>query len=211
MARENMDAPSKTRIETLSDLIFGLALSIGALTLMGQAPSNFQDLVVSIAYYGFSFLILISVWYGYTRNMSLLRSETGRLVSLNILLLFLVSIEPFLFNQMLRSSMVLVEDISILYAFDLGGLFAVEALLANSIAGDVSKSEQIRHNFRTRRNTLLLSMGLFFVSTIPVFWSWRIHISNSAGIPLRFMIWIIPLFAPIVRRYLKKRGQQLTQ
>jgi hypothetical protein len=106
--------------------------------------------------------------------------------------------------------MVMVEDISILYAFDLGGLFAVEAFLANSIVGDTNRSEQIRYNFRLRRNTLLISMGLFFISTIPVFWSWGIHITSSSGIPLRFMIWIIPLFLPIVRRYWKKRDKPPT-
>ena len=84
----------KSRIETLSDLIFGLALSIGALTLIGQPPSDFAQLIQSLLFYAFSFLILISVWYGYTRTMSLLHVENSKLVSLNILLLFLVSIEP---------------------------------------------------------------------------------------------------------------------
>jgi len=102
LAREKGAKPHKTRIESLSDLIFGLALSIGALTLIGQPPSDFQALVLSIAFYAFSFLILISVWYSYTRTMALLRVETDRLVSFNILLLFLVSIEPFLFNQLIN-------------------------------------------------------------------------------------------------------------
>ncbi len=38
----------KPRIETLSDLILGLALSIGALTLIGQPPTDFGQLVQSI-------------------------------------------------------------------------------------------------------------------------------------------------------------------
>jgi uncharacterized membrane protein len=93
---------SKSRIESLSDLIFGLALSIGALTLIGQPQNDFGQILQSILFYAFSFLILISVWYGYTRTMSLLHIETSKLVNLNILLLFLVSIEPFLFNQLIN-------------------------------------------------------------------------------------------------------------
>ena len=100
MAEGKERSTPKSRIESLSDLIFGLALSIGALTLIGQPPSDFGHLVQSLLFYAFSFLILISVWYGYTRTMSLLHVETSRLVELNILLLFLVSIEPFLFNQL---------------------------------------------------------------------------------------------------------------
>lgn len=111
MAQEKVGTPQKTRIESLSDLIFGLALSIGALTLIGQPPSDFQALVLSIAFYAFSFLILISVWYSYTQTMAFIRVETDRLVSFNILLLFLVSIEPFLFNQLINSSARLMEPV----------------------------------------------------------------------------------------------------
>ena len=47
MAEVKEQATPKSRIESLSDLIFGLALSIGALTLIGQQPSGFQPLVLS--------------------------------------------------------------------------------------------------------------------------------------------------------------------
>ncbi len=127
MTEGSTGAPARPRIQILSDMIFGLALSIGALTLIGQPPSDFQGLLLSILYYAFSFLILISVWYSYTTTMSLLTVETARLINLNILLLFLVSIEPFLFNQMLHSTYSLVQNISIIYALDLGGLFTIQA------------------------------------------------------------------------------------
>ena len=200
-----MDVPPKTRIDTLSDLIFGLALSIGALTLIGQPPNDFKGLVLSIAYYGFSFIIIISVWSGYTRTMTFLHAETGELLSLNVAMLFLVSIEPFLFNHMIHSSMSLVEDISIAYAFDLGGLFAVTSLLSNFISMDTNKPEQIRSHFRKRRNTSLIIMSLFFISAIPVFWSWEFHVTSGNGVPLRFIIWMIPLFLAMVRRIWGKR------
>jgi len=52
----------RLRIEAFSDLIFGLALSIGALTLIGQQPTSFEALMIALGLYGFSFLILVSVW-----------------------------------------------------------------------------------------------------------------------------------------------------
>jgi uncharacterized membrane protein len=199
----------KTRIESLSDLIFGLALSIGALTLIGQAPNDFQSLLLSLAFYGFSFIILISVWYSYTQTMSFLHVETKNLVNFNILLLFLVSIEPFLFNQLINSSSSLAMDISILYAFDLGGLFAIQALFANSIVSDKSKPEQVIRHFRVRRNTQLISMALFFISTLPIFWTWTIPVDNNFSIPLRIMFWIFTLlFMSSIRSSLEKRGKQ---
>ena len=75
MAEEKERSTPKSRIESLSDLIFGLALSIGALTLIGQPPSNIST-AFFLAYFAFSFLILISVWYSYTQTMSNLRIET---------------------------------------------------------------------------------------------------------------------------------------
>jgi uncharacterized membrane protein len=200
--------PHKTRIESLSDLIFGLALSIGALTLIGRTPSDFQALLLSIVFYGFSFLILISVWYSYTRTMAFLRVETDRLVAFNILLLFLVSIEPFLFNQLINSTMSLVENSSIVYAFDLGGLFAIQAFFANSILSDKNKPEQIIRAFRLRRNTLLIGMTLFFISVLPIFWTLTIQVNSNFGIPLRLILWISTLFMPSIRRFWEKRRKQ---
>jgi uncharacterized membrane protein len=206
LAQELGVTPHKTRIESLSDLIFGLALSIGALTLIGQPPSDFQGLLLSLAFYAFSFLILISVWYSYTRTMAHLRVETDRLVSFNILLLFLVSIEPFLFNKLITSSMSLVENVSIVYAFDLGGLFAIEALFTNSILSDKNKPAQVIRDFRLRRNTQLAGMALFFLSALPIFWALAIPV-GSLGIPLRFVLWISTLFTPWFRRYWQKHGK----
>jgi uncharacterized membrane protein len=208
LAQQKVGTPQKTRIESLSDLIFGLALSIGALTLIGQPPSDFQTLVLSIAFYAFSFIILISVWYSYTRTMAFLRVETDRLVSFNILLLFLVSIEPFLFNKLINSSMSLVENVSIVYAFDLGGLFAIQAFFANSILSDKNKPEQVIRDFRLRRNTQLIGMALFFISALPIFWTWTIQVDSNFGIPFRLILWILTLFMPSIRRSWEKRGKQ---
>jgi uncharacterized membrane protein len=194
-------SPRKSRIESLSDLIFGLALSIGALTLIGAPPSNLGQLLQSILFYAFSFLILISVWYSYTRTMSQLHVETTIMVDLNILLLFLVSIEPFLFNQLISSQ--LGEPVSILYAFDLGGLFVIQTFLANTVLADKNRSEAILQSFRLQRITLLLCASLFFVSALPFFWSWRIEVSGAV-IPLRIVLWLITLFMPSVRRLLER-------
>jgi uncharacterized membrane protein len=204
MAEEKERVTPKSRMETLSDLIFGLALSIGALTLIGQSPSTFSQLVQSTLFYAFSFLILISVWYGYTRTMSLLHIETTRLVNLNILLLFLVSIEPFLFNQLINPNSSLAENVSILYALDLGGLFVIQAFLANTILTDKTRLDPVLERYKIRRNTLAISAGIFFISTFPFFWSWIIRV-NGVNIPIRIILWLVPMFLPSVRRFWERR------
>jgi uncharacterized membrane protein len=175
--------------------------------LIGQPPNDFQALVSSIAAYAFSFLILISVWHSHTRTMSFLRVETDRLISFNVLLLFLVSIEPFLFNQLINNSLQLVEDVSIVYAFDLGGLFAIQAFFANSILSDKKEPKEVIRDFRFRRNTQIIGTALFFISALPIFWNWTVQLDRNFGVPLRFVFWILTLFIPSIRRFLEKRGK----
>jgi uncharacterized membrane protein len=200
MTEGSASSSARPRIQSLSDLIFGLALSIGALTLIGQKPSDFQGLALSILYYGFSFLILINIWRSYTRTMSLLPVETTKLIDLNVLLLFLVAIEPYLFNQLITSTLVMAQNVSILYAFDLGGLIAIQAFFTNSLVSEKKKyihEEQLRE-YKSRRNYQLIIAVIFFVSTLPVFWTWRVELGNIGSIPLRLFFWFIALFLSLL-------------
>ena len=78
----------RARIESLADLIFGLALSVGAISLVSNPPMDVQAIYNDLATFGFSFLILITMWLRYTRIMSVFPIETRRVNNLNILLLF---------------------------------------------------------------------------------------------------------------------------
>jgi uncharacterized membrane protein len=205
MAEEKERSTPKSRIETLSDLIFGLALSIGALTLIGNAPGSFADLLKSIGYFAFSFYILISVWYTYTTTMGNMRIETRGQVELNILLLFLVSIEPFLFNE-LFSSKIPIMDVSMLYALDLGGLFTILALLSNSILADKKRPEKLLSHYAATRNSQIVGATVFFISALPLFWTWAIPINSETSTPLRFILWIIPLFLYFIRRLWERQS-----
>jgi len=201
MNDEHSSFRTRPRIQSLSDLIFGLALSIGALTLIGQQASDFQHLLISLIYYGFSFLILANVWRMYTHTMDLLPVETAGLLDLNIVLLFLVSIEPFLFNQILGSSTsTFAENVSVLYAIDLAGLFLILAFFTHSLADEDKKlvPPSLLLTYRRIRNFELLASVIFLLSIIPAFWSLGISVDNSF-IRLRFILWISTLFLPAFR------------
>ncbi len=93
----------RPRIQTLSDLIFGLALSIGALSLISEKPADLLSLGNSLLGFGFAFAILAMIWVRYTRIMSVLPVEGGSVLRVNLLMLFLVSVEPYLFNLVTSS------------------------------------------------------------------------------------------------------------
>jgi uncharacterized membrane protein len=192
------------RIEGLSDLIFGLALSIGALSLLSKPPSTAAEVRSDIVGFGFSFLILIFVWMSYTRVMSLLPLETGTTLLLNILMLFLVAIEPYLFYLVSQFGHVneyrVIDYASTLYAFDMGGLMAILAFFNHELSveekGLVSQALLPRH--KRTRNVLFLQAGLFFVTALPQFWLWQLD-----DTPIRFYLWFGPLAITWVSRSLR--------
>jgi hypothetical protein len=61
MGEEHSGFKPRPRLQTLSDLIFGLALSIGALALIGRQPTDFGVVVASLLFYSFSFVVLVGV------------------------------------------------------------------------------------------------------------------------------------------------------
>ena len=182
----------KPRIESLSDLIFGLALSIGSLSLLSRPAVNPSDVVADLFGFGFSFFILISVWLRYTAMVSAWpreRFETGRMMWLNILLLFFVSIEPYLLSLIsfgpATANHVMLAFTSQIYALDLTGLNGILALFAQMLTRkqEVIKPELIG-GYTWLRNTQFVCAGLFALSALPMFWYWMIQ-----GTPLRFYLW----------------------
>ena len=190
----------RPRIEAFSDLIFGLALSIGALTLIGQQLTSFEALMIALGLYSFSFLILVGVWLSYSNLTSVLPAENGTLISMNILLLFLVSVEPFLFNQLFAEGM--FYNVSIVYAIDLAFMFIILAFF-NHVIADEKKSHvpkyQLR-NYKSARNYSLFIAGLFLISTLPFF-------ASAYIIPLRVYVWLIALIFGSGRRILLQVGK----
>jgi uncharacterized membrane protein len=191
----------RPRIESLSDLIFGLALSIGTISLISSMPKSPAGIIFDVLQFGFSFLILISVWFSYSSIMSVLPVEDIHTMVLNTVMLFLVSVEPYLFylNSVfdLEQQEVMLDAASIAYALDMAGLMAILALFAHELTVEDRKllPQDILGNYRRVRNTLLLAAVLFAVTLLPVFWTVRV-----LGTPLRFYVWFVPLVVASIRR-----------
>ena len=189
----------RPRIQSLSDLIFGLALSIGALTLIGNKPTDAAMLFGNIATFGFSFLILIFVWFRYTETMSVLPIETTRTRSLNTALLFLVAIEPYLFNQLLFGLTAAIptavsglpQDVaSAAYALDLGAIWLILAAFTHilSIEEKALVAPDLFKKYKSMRNLEIVVAVFFLVSILPPFWT------PIGGTSLRYLTWALTFF-----------------
>jgi uncharacterized membrane protein len=180
--------------------VFGLAVAIGTLSLITRVPTRPFGMLIDIAEFGFSFLILISVWLGYWNIMSALPLEDNTIVILNVALLFLVGIEPYLFYLNitfdLLSHELLLNYASVLYALDMAGLVTIIALFTDQLAreekGLVPKESLAK--YQRVRNTLFISAALFLVTVLPIFWNFRLW-----GLPMRFYFWFIPLILSSIR------------
>ena len=207
MSQNTEQSNPKPRIESLSDLIFGLALSIGALSLISKPPGSPAEIRSDIIGFTVSFVILISVWLRYTSIMSVLPMETTTTILLNVVLLFLVSIEPYFFDLLnigpnpTQSQLVNLEYASVLFALDIAGLMAIMAFFTHILTVEEKKlvSIELIRKYRLVRNSLFLAAGLFLLSALPQFWAWKIQ-----GTAFRFYFWLVPLGIFWIRRFLEK-------
>jgi uncharacterized membrane protein len=184
----------KVRIESLSDLVFGLALSIGSLEFLSSPARDPVGLGTNLVYFGFSFFILVFTWLGYSRTMTVLPRETESSLYLNLVLLFLTAIEPYLFYVLVTSPTNPDADIaSTVYALNVSGLFLVQAALGRMVVTQ-DKQNKIRNErtldpvIITRFKSIVLAeiivAASFLVSTLPVFWGIHTPLGQA-----RFIFW----------------------
>jgi uncharacterized membrane protein len=199
----------RARIESLADLIFGLALSVGAISLVSNPPTDIRAVYNDLATFGFSFLILITMWLRYTRIMSVFPIQTRRVNNLNILLLFCVSIEPFLFNLVRNAPVVtnpgaFADSVSQLYALDLGAMFAILGGFSLTLADEERKliPKTLIRQYRTEGATTFVCGLIFGISALPVFYT--ITLGNAE--PIRYYMWVIPLLLSSAGRNLGRRA-----
>jgi uncharacterized membrane protein len=171
-------------------MVFGVALSIGALTLINNISSSATagSIIGSIVLFGFSFLILMSLWFRYTKVLELMNIETRIEVNLNILVLFLVAIEPYLFYLLNTNTAGLLNLTSSLYALDIAALLLV--LYTFYRIGIKSKKDSksgIKDYYKPTSEALLIGGVLFGISAFPFFW----NINILGVLQLRFAIWIV--------------------
>ena len=189
------DSIPRPRIQTLSDMIFGLALSIGAATQLNQKPGSVLAIAYSLLSFGFAFLILALVWLRYSRIMSVLPLESGRVVAANVTLLFFVSAEPYLYNLMVNSSyspppgQLNSSITTTLYALDLGALMLVLAYFIHQLTMEERRliPKDMTRGDRLMMYTTLTSASMFLLSALPIFWS--VVVIPSPVIPLRYVMW----------------------
>ncbi len=185
----------RPRLETLSDLIYGLSLSIGAISLVitNNQRSAPGDINRNILEFLFVFLILITSWIIYTSDMSVLPVETRLVTFLNVILLILVAIIPYLFDQAVSQYNLIGDQdyASTLFAIDYAGTLLILAGFAHIISQEEKQlvdGDQMVRLRRIRNRLTLLTIIVLFSLAVP--WSWLLF-----GIQIRLFIWYVPIIS----------------
>ena len=161
---------------------------------MSSPPTTAQAVDNALVTFGFSFLILITTWLRYTRIMSVFPLEGRRATNLNIMLLFCVSIEPFLFNIVRNTPAGVIPSLvdgydnttSMLYALDLGAMFGILGGFTLTIASEDRKliPKALIRQYKIEGATLGAAGLIFLLSALPVFF----RLTPYGSLPLRYYI-----------------------
>jgi uncharacterized membrane protein len=211
LSEETVGIPRiKVRIEGLSDIVFGLALSIGSLVLIGNLPQSPGELGADILLFIFSFILVVTSWFLYSRIMSVLAVEVRGALILNLVLLLCVALEPYtLFVLVTSQSILLLPWSSFAYAVDVALIYLVLAGLAHVFLTEAKRpgSElrihpEIINGFRGTMRVELFLGGVFAVSALPFFW-----VLTPIGY-LRFDIWYLSSGVVFLWYPRRKRGRK---
>ena len=195
----------RPRIETLADLIFGVSLAIDSIALLPTATTTIDQMNGRILIFAFAFLFLITAWLIYTTYMSVLPVDTLSVTFLNVALLLLVALIPYLLNNVVLGDTPELRDYSSsFFALDLSGILLILALFAHSLSRDANQlvGPEVRHLFRNGRNRMAILAFLTAISVAPLFWQWDI-----LGLRVRILIWTLPLISYWAGRALRPQSR----
>jgi uncharacterized membrane protein len=186
----------KKSIEDLSNLIFGLALTLGAITLVAPSHDSYLELSGVLLHFALSFFIIFVVWWMYNIYITELDLGKGNRFLLNVLLLLLVVIEPFLLT------IVDTKSGATAYAIDLGAIMGIMvAFNYFSFQDEREKIDGRRMSaLRARRSALIACSSLFFVSIIPI-----IVLPKPEGVNISSLIWFGILLFFVIRYMSRKK------
>ncbi len=182
----------RPRIETLADLIFGLSLGIDSVALIPSSSLTVFDMNLRILGFAFAFLFVITSWLIYSTYASVLPMEVSLVTFLNVGLLLLVALIPYLLNSVIIGLNSIGDYSSSLFALDLTGILVILAIFAQILGRE--ENHLVPHDsmplFRSGRDRMAILAVLMVVSIAPPFWDIRFE-----GVPLRLYLWTLPLLS----------------
>ena len=133
-------------------------------------------MTVDVVQFGFSFLIIVGIWLGYTRIIGILPVETPFTVLLNLVLLFCVALEPFLYFVLFQTNdPVFLDFSSAAFTLDTGAMMGLLSGMMFMVLREekVGVAHRLRpsaiKNFKVSMVAQIIGAATFLVSVSDVF------------------------------------------
>lgn len=211
-----MSSPPPSRVPlgigTISDVVFGLALEIGAIPLVAKLPQSGTELAGDVVAFGFSFLVVFLTWLTYRRAMAVLPHETETSLVVNVALLFCVAIEPFLFYVMVvGTSSPVGGPAATAFSLDIGSMLLLLSALYSLLLAEERRaprsgiSAQVLQQFRVTSAGRAFVGVVFLAASLPIF-----GVEGPFGQPWRVLVWAIGLGLNFLVQRLSSTGPMKT-
>jgi uncharacterized membrane protein len=181
MSNHNVERLEK--FKSITTEVFALTLGLGAFSLSIIPKDSLMEVAQAVGFFGIAFFYIAIIWIINSRFFEKYPLYDNAFLGLNFVVLFLVAISPFLM-QVFSMSTGLADPMSVFYAFDIMGIFAILGVLHQKYLRqniDNLRGEEKREVKMDRNMQFIISVWFLVSAILPL--------------PYRFIFWM--LLAPI--------------
>ena len=188
MSNHNIERLEK--FKSITTEVFALTLGLGAFSLSIIPRDSLMEVAQAVGFFGIAFFYIAIIWIINSRFFEMYPLYDNTFLGLNFVILFLVAISPFLM-QGFSMSPDLTDSMSILYAFDIMGIFAILGVLHQRYFRKNIESlrEDETREVKMDRNMQFIISAWFLISAIM-------------PLPYRFIFWMLLAPIPPIYRHL---------
>jgi uncharacterized membrane protein len=178
------------KFKSITTEVFALTLGLGAFSLSIIPRDSLMEVAQAVGFFGIAFFYIAIIWIINSRFFEKYPLYDNTFLGLNFVILFLVAISQFLM-QGFSMSPDLTDSMSILYAFDIMGIFAILGVLHQRYFRQNIESlrEDKTREVKMDRNMQFIISAWFLISAIM-------------PLPYRFIFWMLLAPIPPIYRHL---------
>lgn len=188
----NQNVERLGKFKSIATEVFALTLGLGAFSLSIIPRTSIVEVAQAVGAFALAFFYIAMIWIIHSRFFENYRLYDDTFLALNFVILFLVAISPFLMQGFSTSSE-FADPMSILYALDIMGIYAILGVLHQRYirqSKDFLKEEETREAKMDRNMQFIISAWFLISALLPI--------------QYRFIFWM--LLAPIPPIYRHRIG-----
>jgi len=184
----NQNADRLEKFKSITTEIFALTLGLGAFSLAIIPRTSIMEVAQAVGVFGIAFFYIAIIWIINFRFFEKYPLYDNTFLALNFVILFMVAISPFLMQGFSLSSD-FADSMSILYALDIMGIFAILGVLHHRYImqnKEHLKEEKTREAKMDRNMQFIIALWFLISTVMPV--------------QYRFIFWmLLPPIPPLYR------------